>query len=51
MEKFRDRKLTPGQIKAIETMINRGDRVEVVPVKEGIKLLHVRREELKPSPF
>ena len=41
-------KLTPGQIQAIEETLARGDRVEVVPVKDGIKLLRARREEVKP---
>jgi len=46
--KEQERKLTPGQIKAIEDTVNRGDRVEVVPVKDGIKLLRTRRDEVKP---
>ena len=41
-------KLTPGQIAAIEATLARGDRVEVVPVKDGIKLLRARRDEVKP---
>ena len=41
-------KLTPGQIAAIEATVARGDRVEGVLVKDGIKLLRARREEVKP---
>ena len=41
------RKLTEQQILLIERIVNKGDRVEVVPVKDGLKILHVRREEAK----
>lgn len=41
------RKLTEQQILLIERIANNGDRVEVVPVKDGFKILHVRREEAK----
>ena len=41
-------KLTPGQIAAIEATLARGDRAEVVPVKDGIKIPRARREEVKP---
>ena len=40
-------KLTPLQIQTIERVVSRGDRVEVVPVKDGVKILHVRRSEAK----
>jgi len=43
------RKLTPEQIKAIEDTVNRGDRAEVVPVRDGLKILRARREEVKPK--
>ena len=39
-------KLTDAQICAIEETIARGDRAEVVPVKDGIKILRARREEV-----
>lgn len=41
------RKLSEQQILLIERIVNKGDRVEVVPVKDGLKILHVRREEAK----
>lgn len=47
MSKEPERRLTPEQIKAIEDTVNRGDRAEVVPVKDGLKILRTRREEVK----
>lgn len=41
------RKLSEQQILLIERIVNKGDRVEVVPVKDGLKILHVWREEAK----
>ena len=35
-------------IKAIETVLAKGDRVELIPVKDGVKIIHIKREELKP---
>ena len=35
------------QIKAIEAVLAKGDRVELTPVKDGVKIIHVKREELK----
>lgn len=37
-------------IKAILLALKRGDRVELVPVKDGVKVLRVKREEIKKSP-
>lgn len=34
-------------IKAIETVIAKGDRVELIPVKDGIKVIHIKRKEVK----
>ena len=34
-------------IKAIETVLAKGDRVELIPVKEGIKVIHIKRKEVK----
>lgn len=34
-------------IEAIETVLSKGDRAEVVPVKDGVKVLRVKREEVK----
>ena len=39
-------KLTAAQIAAIERTLTAGDRVELVPVKDGAKVYQVRRKEL-----
>ena len=41
-----ERKLTDADIKAIESVLSVDDRVEVVPVKDGIKILHITRKEV-----
>lgn len=45
----RERILTESQIEAIESVINSGNRVEIIPVKGGIKIVRQRREEVKVS--
>lgn len=50
MGKEEPKHLSEDQIRAIERVTSRGDRVEVVPVKEGLKLLRTRREEIKTAP-
>jgi len=42
-------KLTQEQIRAIEETVSRGVRVEVIPVREGVKLMRQRREEIRVS--
>lgn len=37
-------------IKAAESILAKGDRVELIPVKDGVKVLRVKREEIKKSP-
>lgn len=34
-------------IKAAEFALAKGDRVELIPVKDGVKVVRVRREEVK----
>lgn len=34
-------------IKAIEKILAKGDRVELIPVKDGVKAIHIKREEIK----
>lgn len=36
-------------ILAIEKVISKGDRVELIPVKDGVKVIHIRRKEIKPN--
>ena len=33
--------------RAIEATLENGDRVELIPVKDGVKVVRVKREELK----
>ena len=40
-------KLDAAAIRAIEARLSKGDRVELIPVKDGVKVMWVRREELK----
>ena len=40
-------RLTEAQISLIEKITARGDRAEIVPVKDGLKILRVMREEAK----
>lgn len=35
-------------VKAVESVLAKGDRVELIPVKGGVKVVRVRREEVKP---
>lgn len=42
-----DIKLSWEEISKIERTVSRGDRVEIIPVKEGVKILRVKREEVK----
>lgn len=39
--------LTPTAIKAIESVLSKGDRAEVIPTKEGVKVIKVVRKEVK----
>lgn len=34
-------------IRLIENTLSRGDRMELIPVKDGVKVVRVRREEVK----
>ena len=37
------------QIKAIEAVLTKGDRIELIPVKDGVKIIHIKREEVKET--
>lgn len=41
--------LSKEEIKAIEATLDKGDRVELIPVKDGIRVMRVKRETLKPK--
>ena len=34
-------------LRAIINILAKGDRVELIPVKDGIKVLRIRRQEVK----
>lgn len=36
-------------IEAIESVLAKGDRVELIPVKDGVKVVQVRRKEIKAN--
>ncbi len=40
-------KLTAAQIAAIERTLSNGDRVELVPAKDGAKVFQTKRKEVK----
>lgn len=35
------------QLKAINRILLDGDRVEIIPVKDGVKIIRVKRQEIK----
>lgn len=39
--------LTDFQLKKIYETLKKGDRVELIPLKEGVKIIKIRREEVK----
>lgn len=39
--------LTEKEIEAAESVLSKGDRVELIPVKEGVKVVKIKREEVK----
>lgn len=32
---------------SIEKVLEKGDRVEIIPVKDGVKVLEIKRKEIK----
>ena len=39
--------MTDQIIKAIEAILAKGDRVELIPTREGVKVVHIKRENVK----
>lgn len=35
------------QLESIEKVLEKGDRVEIIPVKDGIKVLEIKRKEIR----
>lgn len=40
-------KLSENAIKAIEKTLNQDQRVELIPTRDGVKVIHVQRKEIK----
>lgn len=34
-------------IAIIKSILDKGDRVEIIPVKDGVKIMRIRRQEIK----
>lgn len=39
--------MKPETIQAIEAILSKGDRAEVIPTKDGVKVVRIRREPVK----
>lgn len=39
--------LSPEQVEKIEQVLERGDRIELIPGKDGIKIIQESRKEVK----
>jgi len=39
--------MSPQTIKAINAILAKGDRVELIPTRDGVKVVHIKRESVK----
>lgn len=39
--------ITPEQLERIHVALNKGHRIEIIPLKDNLKIMDIRREELK----
>lgn len=46
MDKY---KLTVEQLERIHAALDKGHRIELIPLKDNIKIMDIRREELKKT--
>ena len=46
MDKYR---ITSEQLDRIHAALEKGHRIEIIPLKDNIKIMDIRREELKKS--
>ena len=46
MDKY---KLSPEMVERIQKILEKGDRIELIPVKDGIKVIHEVRHEVKQN--
>ena len=44
---YEDKNICGSYLDAIEEILRKGDRVEIVPVKDGVKIFRIRREVVK----
>ena len=42
-------RLTNTEIRIIEDILNNGDRVELIPLKDRIKIIEIKREDVSPK--
>lgn len=42
-------RLTNTEIRIIEDILNNGDRVELIPLKDRIKIIDVKRDDVSPE--
>ena len=42
-----DRKLSPSNIEAINDLLRKDQRVELIPTKSGVRVIHIRRDEVQ----
>lgn len=40
-------KLSEAQIQWIQRILDGGDRVELIPIRDGVRVIHVKRKEIK----
>lgn len=34
-------------LRMVDAPLSKGDRVELIPVKDGVKIIHIKREEVR----
>ena len=39
--------MTEQTIKTIEAILAKGDRVELIPTREGVEIIHIKRQKVK----
>ena len=44
-----DKVLSPKDISAINALLRKDQRVELIPTKTGVRVIHIRRDEVKPQ--
>lgn len=43
----KDKKLNENHINLMEMILAKGDRIEVIPLKDSVRIVRIRREEVK----